>query len=91
MANDANRGMATISAMQAIQKNRFNNIALSSGRDSWEYPLWILTRENGLDGPRIEHIDVENVSGAIQRPQFKADIVVAITDDGNITLREPGN
>ena len=91
MANDANKGMATMSALQTIQKGRFKNIALSSGGDAWEYPLWILTRENGLDGPRIGHIDVKNVSSTIQLPQSKADIVVVISDDGNITLQEPVN
>ncbi len=90
LANDANRGMATMSALQTIQKGRFKNIALSSGMDTWEYPLWILTREYGLDGPRIEHIDVNNVSGTIQLPQSKADIVVVISDDGNITIRNQG-
>ncbi len=91
MANDANRGTATMSALQTIQNGRFKNIALSSGMDAWEYPLWILTRENGLDGPRIEHIEVKNVSDTIQRPLFKADIIVVVSDDGNITLQEPGN
>ena len=79
-----------MSALQTIQKGRFKNIALSSGMDTWEYPLWILTREYGLDGPRIEHIDVNNVSGTIQLPQSKADIVVVISDDGNITIRNQG-
>ena len=88
--NEGNRGIATLSALEGIQKGGFKKIALDSGADSWEYPLWILTRENELDGPRIEHINVKNTSNTIPQPAFRADVVVVIADDGTITLKEPG-
>ena len=90
-ANDLNRGLASLAAIEVIKNARFKNIGLSSGEDSWEYPLWILTREDGLNGPRIQHLDVKNRSKAIPQPPFRPDIAMIIADDGNVTLALPRN
>jgi 4-amino-4-deoxy-L-arabinose transferase-like glycosyltransferase len=42
---------------------------LNSDGNMWEYVLWILLQENGATY-RIEHVEVENASGAIKLQEF---------------------
>ena len=78
-----------LDASAVISSNRFKNIGLKSGGDSWEYPLWVLTRNDGTNGPRIEHVDVDNVSNNILRSPFKPDCLVVITSNGEVSLEVP--
>jgi len=89
--NEPNRGMALLDALNAIRNGGFKNIGVKSGGDTWEYPLWALSRDRGVDGPRIEHLDVRNVSQAIPRRPFIPDIIVVFNDDGSVTLELPQN
>lgn len=38
--------------------------------DAYEYPLWVLVRSRAGKVPRIEHINVENISGTIPLKDF---------------------
>ncbi len=57
------------------------NIGFKSGGNGWEYPLWIFTRRNGLDGPRIDHSGVINVSKTLQRTDVTPHIIVTVGDN----------
>jgi 4-amino-4-deoxy-L-arabinose transferase-like glycosyltransferase len=46
------------------------DIGLHGDLDAYEYPLWALIRSRRLPMPRLEHINVENDSGKIPRPDF---------------------
>jgi hypothetical protein len=63
------------------------NIGLDTGGsgNSWEYPLWVLTRTRGLAGPRIEHMAVTNISRKIST-QFTPDIIIDVKGDGKLCL-----
>jgi hypothetical protein len=68
-----------IDAAFFIVQRGAKNVGLKTGENAREYPLWVLTRKNGLEGPRIEHVDVQNISNSIPRTQFKPDVVVVLT------------
>jgi hypothetical protein len=78
-----------LAAAAIISSYRFKNIGLRSGGDSWEYPLWVLTRSDGNNGPKIEHVAVDNVSKNILRLPFKPDCLVAISSDGRVSVEVP--
>jgi 4-amino-4-deoxy-L-arabinose transferase-like glycosyltransferase len=42
------------------------NIGLDIGGDDWEYPLWVLLREQERKPFRLEHVNVDNVSAQLQ-------------------------
>ena len=75
--------------MTTINERGAKNVGFKSGENGWEYPLWMFTRENGLNGPRIEHVDVENTSNAIQGKVFKPDLIVTVGDDFKVHVRAP--
>jgi hypothetical protein len=45
-------------------ETRCYNVAIKTGYDSWEYPLWALSRQAGA-GIRFDHVEVDNPSGRI--------------------------
>ena len=90
-ANNPESKHEFLAASSLITSGRFKNIGLKSGDESWEYPLWVLTRENGMDGPRIEHVDVTNVSQTIPKPPFKPDCIVIITNSGKVAVEVSGH
>ena len=51
-----------IKAAQAIRSKGCSHIGLYMGGDDWEYPLWVLLKEDKNDGARLEHVTVRNVS-----------------------------
>lgn len=51
-----------ISSAQFILKSQCTDIGLMLGIDDWEYPFWILLRENAKRTIRIEHVNVANIS-----------------------------
>jgi hypothetical protein len=69
--------------MPRLSDPRIKRIGLKCGNESLEYHLWALTRRNGLDGPQIEHVDVQNISTNIRHSQFKPDIVVVMSNNGD--------
>ena len=78
-----------MAAIDMINRRGSRNVGLESGENPSEYPIWILTRTNGLDGPRIEHIKVHNASGSIEIQPFRPDIIIVIDDDGNARVQDP--
>ncbi|MCU0608520.1 MAG: glycosyltransferase family 39 protein [Chitinispirillaceae bacterium] len=48
------------------------SIGLAWNEDGWEYPLWVL-----LKNTRIEHVLVDNRSGAITDSVFRPDLILA--------------
>lgn len=48
--------------------------------DAYEYPLWMLIRSRVKQFPRIEHIDVDNVSGSIPLKDFNPCMKVQIIE-----------
>lgn len=78
-----------LAVIDVINSRRSRNVGLESGGNPSEYPLWMLTRTKGLDGPRIEHVNVQNSSDSLTMPPFKPDILVVVDDDGNARVQEP--
>jgi hypothetical protein len=72
-----------LNASHAIQATGARNIGLKFRQDDWEYPLWVLLKDNGSEF-RIEHIDVENPSQRLSSHTFQPDLVLV----GNETGRE---
>ena len=68
-----------IDAASFIIQRDAKNVGLKTGENGREYPMWVLTRKNGLEGPRIEHVDVQNISKSIPRTQFQPDVVIVLT------------
>jgi 4-amino-4-deoxy-L-arabinose transferase-like glycosyltransferase len=56
----------------------YHNIALKGDPEGYEYPLWALTRTNGLDGPNIEYIEVQNESKNVMQSRYNPDVVVVL-------------
>jgi len=90
-ANNPDSEHEFLAASALITSGRFKNIGLKSGDISCEYPLWVLTRKNGMNGPRIEHVDVTNVSQTIPKPPFKPDCIVIITNSGKVAVEVSGH
>jgi len=57
-------------------------VGLSSGGNGREYPLWVLTRTDGLRGPRLVHVGVKNVSGSIPGARPRPDVTVSLESAG---------
>lgn len=76
------RETARLIAMRAVK-----NIGLDTGENgnAWEYPLWALTRTRGVEGPRIDHVGVTNISRRIPTV-VRPDIRVAIRNDGKLSV-----
>jgi hypothetical protein len=67
-----------LAAINLIRASHARSVGIGRlGRDTWEYPLWILTRDHDLSGPRIEHFDVENASASIAVRDFEPDVIVS--------------
>jgi len=47
-----------------------NSIGLHLGGDDWEYPIWIIAQCMKRELPRIEHVEVNNVSSRIPLARF---------------------
>jgi hypothetical protein len=69
-------------AASLINTRGAQNIGLQLGEDNWEYPLWALLQVIDGDGPRMEHIDVQNLSGAIEKGDFQPDLIVKFDEQG---------
>jgi len=61
-----------------IQQKGATRIGLIMGEDSWEYPLWVFLKEAGVEGFRIEHINVMNVSGSTRDEDFQPDYTLRL-------------
>ena len=48
-----------------IRENRCRTVGMVARENSWEYPLWVLTRAGGEDTVRFFHYAVRNVSGSL--------------------------
>jgi hypothetical protein len=90
-ANNPDSEHEFLAASALITSSRCKNIGLKSDDNSWEYQLWVLTRNNGMNGPRIEHVDVPNVSQMIPKPPFKPDCIVIITNSGKVAVEVSGH
>jgi hypothetical protein len=62
-----------------------HEIALRSGPDDWEYPLWVLTREFG-DDARIDQVLVDNASAGASRFGSKPCLLVSVTSEQPSTV-----
>jgi len=55
-----------------------SNIALQTGENAWEYPLWVLLQKEFDQNIRIEHVKVDNMSDKIPLNNFIYCYVVPI-------------
>jgi hypothetical protein len=56
--------------VQRLKNNNCSNVAIQIGVDTWEYPLWVLLQREFGRNIRIEHVNVDNVSGKIPFKNF---------------------
>jgi hypothetical protein len=70
-----------LNASLIIRASGAKNIGLKLAEDDWEYPLWVLLN-GATKGPRMEHIDVQNLSGAIEKGDFQPDLIVKFDEQG---------
>ena len=68
-------------AIGYLNAQTHGNIGLVLGANAWEYPFWVLLKDEAGDSPRIEHVLVANVSArlATQRQQPAAIICISCT------------
>lgn len=76
-----------LAVAERINSGQFKNIGLRFDKDAFEYPIWALTREKGGKGPRIEDIDFHNLSEVIPQPLFHPDIILYVSEDGNVKIK----
>jgi len=71
-----------LSTAPLIRARRYQNIGLSIVGDHLEYLFWVFLEQENSAKPRIEHIDVDNISSKFADKSFKPDIVIftRITD-----------
>lgn len=68
-----------IAAERAAQFTERTTIGLvSESVDAYEYPLWVLLQNRMDNMPRIEHINVDNISGTITLHYFQPDLFFKI-------------
>lgn len=79
-----------VTAAEVINSRKFRNVGLRyETGDTWEYPLWVMTREKGAQGPRIEHVGVANRSSSIPARPFRPDVILSISGEGEARLELP--
>lgn len=81
-ANNPGYVYSYLGAVKLAQAHNCRDIGLAFGGDSWEYPLWPLSRHVLGRPVRIEHVLVKNVTSAWAYPLGKFDPCL-ILDDGN--------
>lgn len=54
-------------AVEFLNSKKCSNIGLSMGNDPWEYPLWVLLQQNNQKLPKIQHINVNNISSSLEK------------------------
>jgi hypothetical protein len=75
-----------VEAAHLIRTGKARNVGLRL-HTSLEYPIWALTRDASFHGPRIENLDVENVSSRIEIRRFQPDMIfVGDHDDETASL-----
>jgi hypothetical protein len=60
---------------QLVKQQACQNVGLIITPGSWEYPLWSLLQEKGNPPVRLEHVVVQNKTGAIARPSLDQSFV----------------
>lgn len=63
-----------------LKAGHYRNVGLAFEGNDWEYPLWVLLGQAAGGPVRLEHIDVDNISGKISRDAFYPDAVVCSFD-----------
>jgi hypothetical protein len=63
-------GYYELTARQIATRTDCSEIGVYGHRDSYEYPLWMLVSSLRAPMPRIEHINVENITGNIPLKDF---------------------
>ena len=71
-----------LDAVELIRTQHARNVGLMIDADTWEYPIWALTRDKGMEGPRIEYMSVDNPSSALRAGDFSPDVLVTDSEDG---------
>jgi hypothetical protein len=73
-----------------IHENRCRTVGMVARENSWEYPLWVLTREGGEETVRFFHDAVRNVSGSLP-PEARpgSDACLCNVDSGNCRILGP--
>jgi len=64
-----------------VKSTGCRQVGLSNGEDDWEYPWWVLLKDQHI---RLEHVEVGNPSGRLKYPlgDFDPCIVIAPGADG---------
>ena len=81
-----------VAAADRIRAGQYRNLALVLDFDDWEFPLWLLLRDETASGTlRIEHLAREDMAvKSYPRGIFKPDVVLAKGKDLAERLQLPG-
>ncbi|MEH1884934.1 ArnT family glycosyltransferase [Nostoc sp.] len=60
-------------AVEFLNSKKCSNIGLSMGNDPWEYPFWVLWRQNNQEIVKIKHINVTNISAVLEKEDYYKD------------------
>ncbi|MEH2197041.1 ArnT family glycosyltransferase [Nostoc sp.] len=60
-------------AVEFLNSKKCSNIGLSMGNDPWEYPFWVLWRQNNQEIVKIQHINVTNISAVLEKEDYYKD------------------
>ena len=78
-------------SVKAACSNSCDTIGLRIGIDSWEYPIWAVAKSMNGCMPRIEHIQVNNVSSNIPLINYQPCAVLETDRDGRLVARFDSN
>ncbi|MEH2305522.1 ArnT family glycosyltransferase [Nostoc sp.] len=56
-----------LGAVEFLNSKKCSTIGLSMGNDPWEYPFWVLLRQNNQEIVKIQHINVTNNSAVLEK------------------------
>jgi hypothetical protein len=76
-----------LAVIDTVNAGKYKNIGLSFSDNTFEYPIWALTRERGEKAPRIEHINVTNVSNTLPLAPFNPDIILYSSEDRIVRIK----
>ena len=63
------------------------DIGLVMPRHWLEYLFWVLLKEDGKTGPRIEHVNVRNISKNIPLEELDPDVIMCVSCSESNTLK----
>lgn len=74
-------------SIAAVNEQKCDTIALHIGADDWEYPIWVIAKEISGRMPRIEHIQLSNLSAKIQLIDFEPCAILETDNDKKLNVK----